>query len=113
MAKKRSSPPSRERYDRLHPTVSVRVTQQFYNELMELRRLTGKSLADILREALGKQAPSAKNAYQKGYDDARLKYAVRYKCSKCGGNIVLGSENEKIAAATYMREHGWHHSKCP
>ena len=113
MTKRRSPPPSRERYDLLHPTVSARVTQQLYKELMDLRQGTGKSLGDILREALGKQAPSAKNAYRKGYEDARLKYAVTYKCSKCGGNRIMGSDNEKTAAAAYMREHGWHHHSCP
>ena len=112
MTKRRIPPPSRERYDRLHTTVSARVTQSLYNELMDLRRLTGKSLGDILREALGRQAPSAKNAYRKGYDDAKQKYAVTFKCSECGGNIVIESDDVKRAVATYMREHGWHHQSC-
>jgi hypothetical protein len=112
MTKRRRSPPSRERYNVSHPTLSVRVTQPLYKELMDLRQLTGKSLGDILREALGKQVPSAKNAHLKGYEEARLRYAVPYKCSICGGNLTIESDHAKRAAATYMREHGWRHNTC-
>ena len=66
MAKKRHAPPSRLRYEESHPTVSVRVSRELYDDLGELRAKSGKSLGDILREAVGRQRPSTRAAYTKG-----------------------------------------------
>jgi predicted DNA-binding protein len=52
--KKRHQPPAKIRYNQTHPTVSIRVSQDLYDRLKELREKSGKSLGDILREALGK-----------------------------------------------------------
>ena len=52
MPRKKQVPPSRKRYDQQHPTVSARVPLLIYNQLQELKRLSGKSLADVLKEAL-------------------------------------------------------------
>lgn len=112
MARKKHSPPSRVKYDLSHPTVSVRVSRSLYKELNIIRRATGKSLGDIFREAVGKQLPSTKNAYLKGYGDAKVRYAVDYQCSICGGKLTIGSDSEKNAVAAYMREQGWRHGSC-
>jgi hypothetical protein len=116
MKKKAHKPPSRIRYDQSHPTVSARVDRKLYDELKELQKLTKKSLAEILREAVRKQKPWAKDAYdlgqKAGYDSAKRDFAVSYRCSVCGGLITMRSEDEKKAAAQYMREHGWGHGKC-
>lgn len=60
---KKHYPPSRAKYDQSHPTISIRVKRELYDELMELRESTGKTLGDILREAAGKQKLSAKGSY--------------------------------------------------
>jgi hypothetical protein len=112
MRKKSHKPPSREEYDSSHPTVSIRVTREMYEELEALRLISGKSLGDILREALDKQLPSTGEAYETGYEMAKGEFAVTYKCCICGGNITLSTPNEKAAAAQYMREHRWAHSEC-
>lgn len=112
MSKKSRRPPSRIKYDLSHPTVSIRVTSELYDELEEIRELSGKSLGDILREALKKQAPSVKKSYQKGYDAAKEEFSVPYKCSICGGNLVVNSQREKDVIGRYMREQGWAHSSC-
>jgi len=112
MKRKVHKPPSKIRYDESHPTVSVRVTRELYDQLKELREESGKSLGDILREALKLQAPSVKKAYQRGYEAAKNEFAIFYKCSVCGGNLTVTSEQAKAAVAQYMREHGWGHSKC-
>lgn len=112
MSNKAHKPPSRMRYELAHPTISVRVTRELYDRLKELKRMSGKTLGDVLREALKRQDPSVKDAYSRGYRDGEVRYSVRYKCSVCGGNLVAGSDKEKTAIAQYMREHGWGHSGC-
>jgi hypothetical protein len=116
MKKKVHKPPSRIKYDESHPTVSVRVDRKLYDELKELQKLTKKSLTDILREAVRKQKPWAKDAYdigQKvGYDSAKREFEVTYRCSGCGGIITITSPEARKAAAQYMRENGWGHKKC-
>lgn len=112
MKKKSKRPPSRIKYDQDHPTVSIRVTREFYDELEELRETSGKSLGDILREALNKQAPSAAKARKIGFNEAKQIFSVPYKCSVCGGNLIVDSQKEKDAIARYMRENGWAHGPC-
>ena len=112
MKKKIHKPPSKIKYDQSHPTVSIRVSRGLYDRLKDLRERSGKSLGDILREALERQLPSTKKAYQLGYNAAKRQFAVSYKCSVCGGNLTASSLREKEAMAQYMREHGWRHGKC-
>ena len=113
MSSKAYKPPSRERYEQKNPTVSVRVTRELYNELLKLRQTAGESLGDILREALNVQTELYKKAYNKGYNDARKKYKVIYRCSKCGKIMAVTSDNAKTAIAQYMVTSGWGHSHCP
>jgi len=116
MRKKVHKPPSRIRYEQSHPTVSARVDKKLYDELKELQELTKKSFTDILREAVRKQKPWAKDAYdigqKAGYDSAKREFAVTYRCSVCGGALTVSSPEEKKAIAQYMREHGWGHGNC-
>lgn len=46
-------PPSRVRYEQSHPTISVRINRELYDELKELSRTTGKSFADFLKDGAG------------------------------------------------------------
>ncbi len=112
MRKHVSKPPSRIRYDAEHPTESVRVTRELYNQLDDLREKSGKSLGDILREAVKVQTPMTEKAYASGYQDARRKYAVVYQCAVCGEDITITSEKEKQSAAGHMMEDEWRHSTC-
>lgn len=59
MEKKKRNPPSKLRYDKAHPTVSVRVTQELYQKLDALRRKNGISLREILAGAVERNQPSA------------------------------------------------------
>ncbi len=47
-------PPSRTRYTEANPTVSVRITREFHQELQELKETSGLSIADILKAGLDK-----------------------------------------------------------
>ena len=112
MKKRVHKPPSKIKYDESHPTVSVRVTRELYDQLSDLREQSGKSVGDILREALKQQAPSTKKAYQLGFNAAKREFAVYYKCSVCGGTITVNSSQEKESIARHMREEGWGHGRC-
>ncbi len=116
MAPKRRVPPSRVRYEQRNPTVSVRVSSEIYERLTILREKSGKSLGDILREAVDVQAPSTEGAYNRGYyrgrADAEKLYGVNYRCGICNEVLAIDHTTEKQAAAQYMREHGWGHSSC-
>jgi hypothetical protein len=104
--------PSRIKYEKSHPTISVRVSRELYDGLKNLMKITGKSMGDVLREALDKQMPSAKKAYQSGYDAGKDLFAVSYHCYLCGEQMTVWSKEQKEAAAQYMKSHGWSHTEC-
>lgn len=116
MSQVKHYPPSRIKYNEGHPTISVRVSRELYLRLQELKRLSGKTVGDVVREAMQTQGASAKASYQRGHKAgfaaAEQQYRVDYHCSVCGGTLTLESATAKQAAARYMREHGWRHNKC-
>ncbi|MEE9247671.1 MAG: ribbon-helix-helix domain-containing protein [Dehalococcoidia bacterium] len=117
MRSKKHYPPSRLRYEQGNPVVSIRVSKEVYGRLKELKERSGKSVGDVLREALGKQDPTAKAAYSRGYKkgwaEAEHRYRVDYPCRKCYGTLTILLDKEKQAAATFMIQGGWVHSACP
>ncbi len=116
MTLRRHYPPSRLRYEQAHPTISLRVSRDLYDRLKALKERSGKSVAAVLREAVGVQASSAGNAsnrgYRRGWTEAERRYRVDYRCSQCGGTLTITSDEEKQEAASYLREQGWAHDSC-
>ena len=112
MVKKKQPPPAKIKYDKSHPIISIRVSQDLKKQLDEIKEMSGKSIGDILREAMDVQNKSTKNAWKRGYIKAKTDWGVTYKCSVCGGTILIDSPEEKKGAAQYMREHGWRHGEC-
>ena len=110
--KKKHQPPSRIKYDKAHPTISVRVNQELYQKLKEMKDTSGKTVGDILREAVKVQARSTKQAFTAGCTSSKRTYGVTYKCSVCGGKLWIDTTEEREAAAQYMQEHGWRHVTC-
>ena len=120
---KRRKPPSRIKYEREHPTISVRVDPDLRARLDIVRESLGKSIRQILREAVGLQEVETQMAredgvlqgrsagYEEGFDEAKRKYLVAYRC-RCGRPIEVTSENVKAAAGKYLEEHGWGHGDC-
>ena len=60
MVRKKHQPPAKIRYDNTHPILSVRVDQELKEQIGEIKRMSGKSVGDILREAVGVQTPVVK-----------------------------------------------------
>lgn len=112
MVKKKQPPPAKIKYDKSHPIISIRVSQELKKQLDEIKEMSGKSIGDILREAVGVQSKSVKNAWNRGHSLAKSKYGVWYKCSVCGGDIIIQSADAKKDAAKLMREVGWRHGSC-
>ena len=67
MKKKARKPPSEMKYDKPHPTVSIRVTRELCDQLRDPTERSAKTLGDILREAFEQEAPSTEKACQLGF----------------------------------------------
>jgi hypothetical protein len=123
MAKKVThKPPSRERYEKSHPTVSCRVPKELYDQLARIKNREEKSFADILKSGLEKidsfkkqlsemSKKSYDEGYQKGYTDAEGLYKVMYHCYKCKQPMVVDRSEEKVVIDRFMSEK-WAHDQC-
>ena len=132
-SQKRRTPPSRLRYEASHPTITVRVSRELYDQLQTLRSQANFSYAEILKTGLDKLEPIAEEAYQRGFQDGQEEgvrtrhgdgvkkgwdwavgmYAVAYFCSRCGRkHLAIASDEEKASAAELMYEAGWHDPDC-
>lgn len=116
MSAKKRVPPSRLRYEAANPVISMRVSRVLYLQLRDIKQITGKSVADILREAMGAQYDRGTEAWQlgfsSGYKKAQEKYRVHFRCHGCGGTVTLIGQKAMLAAAELMREAGWGHGQC-
>ena len=85
--KRRPLPPSRERYQRSHPTVSLRVDQDLYDRLKELKGKANLSVADVLKVGLEKSEPLVGEAFQNGFMSA-LAEAYEVVCEDCEDAVM-------------------------
>ncbi len=87
-----------------------------HDRLVQLKQRSGKSVADVVREALDVQTPSVDQAYDRGHakgvTTAEQIYRVDYRCSVCVGTLTIEGKEDKEAAARLMREEGWAHRSC-
>jgi len=126
-SKKKKISPSSERYDRKRPTFSFRNYEELNERINKVKKAEGISNTNILEAAVGlfevkirKEKEIRDQAFTEGYDKgveesyelAESRYKVMYPCSVCGKPIELDTPEEKEAASTYMREHGWGHAEC-
>lgn len=66
----RRKPPSRERYEAEHPTISMRLTRDLRDKLDERRALEGKSYPSIVRDAL-EIHEAVDETYNRGFENGR------------------------------------------
>jgi hypothetical protein len=112
-------PPSRIKYEQSHPTVSCRIPKVIYERLKESCKNDKKSMADILKiglgsveERTGKGEAEYAKGYKAGYQEAERTFKITYRCSVCGEEIAITSDEEKKEAAEYMEKERWGHSAC-
>ncbi len=114
---KKSVPPSRVRYEKANPAVTVRVSRELRDALAELKEEQGLSMGDLLRIGLEKAKPDLDDVFQRGleegYDTAKDEYEVTYWCSRCrSSHMSLTNQQSKEAAAKLMYVAGWHRTAC-
>ena len=85
--KRRSTPPSRRRYETSHPTVSFRVDHDLYARLKELKKTANLSVADVLRVGLGICKPVVGESFRNGCMSA-LAEAYEAVCEDCEDQLV-------------------------
>ena len=108
-------PPSRTRYEARNPTVSVRISQEFKEQLDELKLTSGLSFVDILKVGLDKLEPEVNQFYERGlsdgYDAAKLEFELMVTCSGCGrAHVPVAGEVMRAAVAQKM--FGWTAKSC-
>lgn len=114
---KKSAPPSRIRYEKENPAVTVRVPRELRDALARLKEEHGLSLGDVLRIGLEKAEPDLDATLERGmiegYEIAKDEYEVTYWCSQCQRrHMSITSDEEKAAAANLMHRAGWHSAGC-
>lgn len=113
--KPRKKLPSRERYDKSHPTVSGRMPTEKKAKLYSLVRSRGQSLSQFLISLADEQEIKIKTLdemWNAGYEEAKKRFGVPFKCSECGGLIILTSLKAKEIVSSYMTRQGWAHAEC-
>ena len=92
--KRRSTPPSRRRYEASHPTVSFRVDRTLYLELKRLKEQANLTVADVLKVGLERCEPLVGEAHHTGFMGGLAEsYAVA--CDDCQDQVMA------IAQADY------------
>ena len=117
--KSKRVPPSRFRYEKSNPTISVRVSQEIKEELEELKITTGFSMSDILKVGLDKMKPDAEASYERGlsdgyemgYQGGKEQFEVMATCWGCGkAHVPVVGETMKAVAAQKLI--GWCPKSC-
>ena len=85
--KRRPLPPSRERYERSHPTVSLRVDIDLYAQLKALKEKANLSVADVLKVGLERCEPLVGEAHHTGFMGG-LAEAYQNVCDTCEDEIM-------------------------
>ena len=99
-------PPSRVRYEEANPTVSVRISREFYEELEDLKEMSDLSMADILKAGLDRLKPDVDQFYGRGLRDgygiAKEEFEVFATCSGCGEAHLPVTGERKAAASRWL-----------
>ena len=85
--KRRPLPPSWERYERSHPTVSLRVDLDLYAQLKALKEKANLSVADVLKVGLQKGEPLVGEAFRNGFMSA-LAEVYEAVCDGCEDAVM-------------------------
>ena len=85
--KRRPLPPSRQRYQQSHPTVSLRVDLDLYARLKALKEQAGLSVADVLRVGMERRGPLVGEAFRNGCMSA-LAEAYQNVCDTCEDEVM-------------------------
>jgi predicted CopG family antitoxin len=85
--KRRSTPPSRRRYEASHPTVSFRVDLDLYPQLKGLKEKANLSVADVLKISMERRETLVGEAHHTGFMSA-LARAYEAVCEDCEDQLM-------------------------
>lgn len=110
-AKRRKLPPSRVRFEKSHPTITIRLKEADRDKLLEMSKRTGKSAAKLVQEALDPMKRDIEAAYNRGYDHGWG--CFEYPCSICGEEICVDiKHDENIKQALLKAFKSGAHAVC-
>jgi hypothetical protein len=109
--------PSQIRYYDENPSLSFRMKKEERERIKLLAERSGKSISQLVREALLGTEKNDTELYEKGFNDGYNKgeseWKVFFYCNVCGEPIyIVPTSDSHIALVDYMKEHGWRHKKC-
>jgi len=100
---KKRMPPAKRRYDKRHPVISFRVSEEEEGRLRNLLEKQKKSIGQFFREALEVEERNYEEAsnrgYRKGLARARQRCAVIVNCAACRAPIAIEDEETKADLA--------------
>jgi len=108
--KKRSTLPSRKKYEEANPVVSFKVSKELYDRLQVAKEKESMSYTDILKVGLGlievkmrAEEEVREEGKIDGYDLAEYVYKFSFPCSVCGKPVVLDTEEKKEPLVPMLR----------
>jgi hypothetical protein len=108
---KKRVPPSRIKYEKSHPVMSIRVNEAEKKEIMSISSLSGKSAAQIIKEALFTMRQETETAYKKGLEDGIGRFKI--PCSICGKPMSIDTKkNEEAKLMVLKALNAWVHGNC-
>lgn len=107
MTKKAHKSLAKARYDEAHPIISARVSKGFYDEIKSAQGVTGQSLIELLKIAIGKSDAATGKAYNQGHDDGYEEgkkdavesinsQTLKIQCPSCSCIFVVSLRFEEI-----------------
>ena len=133
MKKNKHKPPSRERYEKNNPVWSVRMPQEWIDELETELEANGQSRKDFLGVALKKQTLNAEyirvtwrkkgenQGYKKGHEDGHKKgctkgkndWAIWVYCYNCLKPLYIKLNSQDHKELIEIMKGHLKHSQCP
>jgi len=115
-AKGRHKPPSRQRYEQSHPVLAIRVNEELYQKLKQIKNIADVSFADILRQGLGMQEAESKKAFYAGFDFGEIEGRKFHLgiCTVCNRALYwdLNKEEYRQFLEKAINDTGFVHTTC-
>jgi len=112
---------SQRRYMERNPHVNFRMKKEDKERIVQMAKLAGKSISELVRVALlglekdfSEANKKARNeGHKKGFMDAKNAYRLWFYCHVCADVIDLlpNSDIHKVII-DYLKNEGWAHPEC-
>ena len=108
-------PPSRLRYEKSHPTLSIRLSLKDKEIVLKIAQKSGKNISQILQEGLRLVETKTDGAYRIGYKEGRKAGWGRFEapCSNCGRPMEFDiKSSENVRDCLLAAFSNWYHTDC-